>query len=408
MKRYTFYAGTVTRKEIWAVVRAFLTLKPFVAGGEIKKFERAFAEYVGVDQAFSFGAGRMALYAILEALGIGAGDEVILPAYTCVVVPNAIIYRGAKPVYVDIDRQTLNIDVNKIAAKITPKTRAIMAQHTFGLPCDMDAIMAVAREHKLAVIEDCCLALGAEYKGRKVGTFGTASFFSFDSTKVINTELGGLAATADPLLAAKIRTSQSHAPFFTKGVVLRLALQYLLSAFVYLPKFYYLGRYFMALWDRSPFAFLLTDENMLKKPTEYPYPARLSNLQAMIGLEQLKQIEKNLEHRINTAREYERIFNGYPVELVNRAPNNDYKHIYLRFTFLLDDRLAWAAKYDKKIETGTWFDSIAHGRHERLEEIGYLPGSCPVGEATAKRNINLPTHLRVKGIEKIFSKGVRS
>lgn len=140
----------------------------------------------------------MSLYVILEALGIGSKDEIILPAFTCVVVPNAMIYHGIKPVYVDIEPDTYNIDVSKIKEKITPQTKAIYAQHTFGIPCNMDCIARIAKDHGLIVIEDCAHALGASLNGRKVGSLGHVAYFSTDHSKVISTSTGGMITTKGP------------------------------------------------------------------------------------------------------------------------------------------------------------------------------------------------------------------
>ncbi|HPY80345.1 MAG TPA: DegT/DnrJ/EryC1/StrS family aminotransferase, partial [Bacteroidales bacterium] len=136
------------------------------------KFECEFAKQLSKNVAFSFWKARVALYAILKGMGIGDGDEVILPGYTCVMDVNPIKYLGAKPVYVDIEPAMYNINPDLIEAKITGRTRLIIAQHTYGYPCDMDRILAIAARRGLPVIEDCCLSLGSTYKGKPVGAFG--------------------------------------------------------------------------------------------------------------------------------------------------------------------------------------------------------------------------------------------
>src|SRR4030043_7279 len=130
----------------------------------IKQYEQTFAEILGARRAFAFWKGRVALYAILKALCIGDGDEVIVPGYTCVMNVNPIKYLGAEPVYVDIEPATFNIDTNLLREKITSNTKAIIAQHTYGYPCDMDEIIDIAGRNNVPVIEDCCLALGSRYK----------------------------------------------------------------------------------------------------------------------------------------------------------------------------------------------------------------------------------------------------
>ena len=154
-------------------------------------FERAFADWLGQGHAFAFWKGRVAMYAILKALGVGKADEVILPGYTCVMDVNPVKYLGATPVYVDIEPVTYNMDVRLLEARLTPRTKVIVAQHTYGYPCDMDAIMEIAARHGLPVVEDCCLALGSRYKGRRCGTFGVAAYWSFQWNKPFTTGSGG-------------------------------------------------------------------------------------------------------------------------------------------------------------------------------------------------------------------------
>ena len=133
------------------------------------------------------------MYAILRALGVSEGDEVILPGYTCVMDVNPIKYLGARPVYVDIEPATYNLDVRLLEKAITPRTKVIIAQHTYGYPCEMDAILSIAGRHGIPVVEDCCLALGSTYKGKLCGTFGLAAYWSFQWNKPFTTGIGGMA-----------------------------------------------------------------------------------------------------------------------------------------------------------------------------------------------------------------------
>ncbi|HOL32773.1 MAG TPA: DegT/DnrJ/EryC1/StrS family aminotransferase, partial [Anaerohalosphaeraceae bacterium] len=168
------------------------------------KFEQSFSAWLNCPYAFSFWKARVALYAILRGLNIGDGDEVILPGYTCVMDVNPIKYVGAKPVYADIEPNTFNMVPDFVEEKITLRTKLIIAQHTYGYPCDMERILQIAQKHAIPVIEDCCLALGSRYKGQLVGTFGRAAYFSFQWNKPFTTGLGGMAITNDSGLAQKI------------------------------------------------------------------------------------------------------------------------------------------------------------------------------------------------------------
>ena len=178
----------------------------YIEGVEDGAFEKAFAEYCGTKYCVGVGNGLDALMLALKALGIGAGDEVIVPSNTYIATALAVTYVGAKPVFVEPDIRTFNINPALIESAITPKTKAIMPVHLYGQPCDMDPIMAIAKKHGLKVVEDCAQAHGAIYKGKKIGTFGDAAGFSFYPGKNLGA-LGdaGATVTNDEVLAGKVR-----------------------------------------------------------------------------------------------------------------------------------------------------------------------------------------------------------
>lgn len=178
----------------------------YIEGVEDGAFEKAFAEYCGTKYCVGVGNGLDALMLALKALGIGAGDEVIVPSNTYIATALAVTYVGAKPVFVEPDIRTFNINPALIESAITPKTRAIMPVHLYGQPCDMDPIMAIAKKHDLRIVEDCAQAHGAIYKGKKIGTFGDAAGFSFYPGKNLGA-LGdaGATVTNDEVLAGKVR-----------------------------------------------------------------------------------------------------------------------------------------------------------------------------------------------------------
>jgi len=179
-------------------------------GKFIPEFEEGFARYCGVRYGVATCNGTVALHLALIALGIGQGDEVIVPALTFIATANAVKYAGAKPVLVDSAPDYWCIDPEKIGKAITPKTRAIIPVHLYGHPCDMDPIMDIAKRHNLYVIEDAAEAHGAEYKGRKVGSFADIACFSFYGNKIITTGEGGICLTNDESLAVKMRGLRDH------------------------------------------------------------------------------------------------------------------------------------------------------------------------------------------------------
>jgi dTDP-4-amino-4,6-dideoxygalactose transaminase len=166
-------------------------------------FERDFAAYMGAQHALTVTSGTVALHAAMTALGVGPGDEVLVPAYTWIATAAAPALAGAVPVLVDVD-ETLTMDPADLERKITPHTRAIIPVHMVNAPCDMDAIMAIAREHGLAVVEDACQAVGIDYKGRKLGTFGEIGVYSFNHYKNMTIGEGGAVVTDDPRLYARL------------------------------------------------------------------------------------------------------------------------------------------------------------------------------------------------------------
>ncbi len=174
-------------------------------GRYITRFEEAFASWCGMPHAVACSSGTAALHLSLVALGIGPGDEVLIPDFTLIVSANTVILAGARPVLVDVDARTWCLDPARIEDKITPRTKAIMAVHMYGHPCDMPAISDVARRHGLAVIEDCAEAHGAQVSERKVGTFGDAGCFSFYGNKILTTGEGGMVLVRDAGLAARLR-----------------------------------------------------------------------------------------------------------------------------------------------------------------------------------------------------------
>lgn len=199
------------KDEIDSVVLNVLRSGCYILGPNVKELEKEFAEYCGAKNAVSLASGTDAIHLALRALDIGQGDEVITVAFTFVATTEAVSLVGATPVFVDIDPKTFNIDYKEIEKKITPKTKAIMPVHLYGQPCDMDPIMEIAKKYNLYVIEDCCQAIGATYKGKKVGTFGEFGCFSFFPTKNLGAYGdGGIVTTNSDYLADRMMALRNH------------------------------------------------------------------------------------------------------------------------------------------------------------------------------------------------------
>lgn len=199
----------ITEKDIEAVVSVLRTSR-LSLGPKLEEFEESVAHYAGVPYGVALSSGTAGLHLGLAALGIGDGDEVILPSFTFIAVANAVVCRRAKPVFVEIDPVTLNLTAESVARAITPRTRAVIAVHTFGCPVDLDPILDLAASHGVKVIEDACEALGAEYRGRKAGGFGDLGVFAFYPNKPITTGEGGMVVTRDRQLAETIRALRNQ------------------------------------------------------------------------------------------------------------------------------------------------------------------------------------------------------
>ena len=389
---YNFYAGTSNVKESFIILSSLFRFEPIKNGKWIREYEKNFADYLGVKHSFSFATGRMGLYVILKALGLKERDEIIIPGYTCVVVPNAIIYAGVKPVYVDINEYDFNINAELIESKITNKTRAIYAQHTFGLMCDIDKILKIADKYQIPVIEDCCIALGAEHKGKKAGTFGKVAYFSTDHSKVISTASGGMVVTDDEILAEKIRGYYKNSHFCGNWINLRILFTFIMESILRKPQIYFLGKYVLFWLSKFRLLYYFSDYLAVKKPDKYPFPARLSNLQAKIGLHQLKKLNDIVRHHKETAMVYDEEIGRY-----NKYFNEKKgEHMFLRYVFLAEDPGYIINKTGKYIELENWFYSVTQGRKSDFHEVYYSPGACPVAERVSRHVINLPTNMHVK------------
>ena len=399
MRKYirgiNFIAGSTTWKECVLILSSLFSGRDIVNGNCITHYEEEFKHYLGAQHAISFGAGRMAFYAILKALDIKEGDEVILPGYTCVVVPDAVIYCGAKPVYIDIDPDTLNIDISKIEGTITPRTKVIYAQHTFGSFCNVDAIMEIARKYNLKVIEDCGQALGAEYDGKKLGTFGDAAYFTTEQSKTISTGMGGMAVTNDKEIAARIRTIQTNTEFYDKKTIQKISLQIVLFNFLYHPLIHFIGKYILYVLSRLNYFIQSTTEEEMRGERPVKYPARLSNLQAKVGLSQFKNINQNLEHRRKIATLYEESLEKLNYKIPKK---NDslYKPAYIRYWLIANDREKLKRLFQSRgIALGEWFNCPIHPKGTSLKNVFYEVGSCPVAEYITEHNVNLPVHPKI-------------
>jgi dTDP-4-amino-4,6-dideoxygalactose transaminase len=358
-----------------------------------QNLEQEFARYLEVKHIYAFNSGRSSLMAILAALEMKQGSEVMLQAFTCNAAVNPIRWAGYEPVFVDCD-QNYNLSAADLRKKITKKSRAVMVQHTFGLPADMDEIKKICDENNLILIEDCAHSLGAEYKGGKVGTFGKAAFFSFGRDKMISCVYGGMAVTDDDELARKIAAFQEKIGNPSRAWTNQQLLHPILMEKIILPAYSILGRYLLVLFQWSH---ILSKAIHWKEkrglPPDY-FPKRLPGELAILALNQLKKLEKFNAHRRELAKlYYNELKNG---DFVLPPKLNDRKAVYLRFAV----RHAAAAEiirksWKKNLLIGDWYRTPVDPFDTKPETVGYKKGTCPNAENFAGKMINLPTHINI-------------
>jgi len=357
-----------------------------------RRFEREFGEYLRVRHAVSFNSGRSALMAILNSLDLHEGDEILLQSFTCNAAANPIIWSGLKPVYVDVDEKTFNIDVEDLEKKIRSKSRAVIVQHTFGLPAEMDEILEICQKNNLILIEDCAHSLGAEYNGKKVGTFGKVAFFSFSRDKVISSVYGGMVVTNDDKLAQKIKEYQGKIGYPSYFWIKQQLLHPILMNWLVLPTYSILGKYLLLLFQRLKILSKAVHwkEKRGKKPGYFP--KRMPNALAILALNQFKKLERFNNHRKELSSFYRRELK----ELSSFELPPDLEQIYLRFTIKHPKaheiiKKAWS----NNLLIGDWYTSPIAPYDTKLDKMGYVSGSCPNAEKLAKETLNLPTHINI-------------
>jgi perosamine synthetase len=337
------------RNVIEAVKSGWISSK----GTFIEEFEQNFSNYCGRKYGLATSNGTVALHLALKALGIGKGDEVIVPNLTFVAVANTVTYCNAKPVFVDSHPDYWCIDPEKIEEKITPKTKAIIPVHLYGHPCDMYPIMKIAEDHNLYVVEDAAEAHGAEYKGKKVGSFGDISCFSFYGNKIITTGEGGMCLTNDEELAEKMRILRDH------GMNPNRRYWYNIVGFNY----------------------------------------RMTNLQAAVGVAQLKKLDRFVEKKREIARSYsEELKDLEEIELIKLHPEMPWaKCVYWMYCILVEDKLGISRDElmkrleEKGIDTRPFFYPM-HVMPPYKNNEGF-----PIAEEIAKKGINLPSGVNLEG-----------
>jgi len=339
------------REEIKAVVDV-LKSGSLTQGKNVETFEKQFSSFIGTKHGIACSSGTAALQVGIEAAGVREGDEVITTPFTFIASANAIVYNRAKPIFADIDAGTFNIDPGKIREKITHKTKAVVVVHLYGQPCDMAPIQELCKEKDLLLIEDACQAHGAEYRGKKAGSFGILSAFSFYATKNMMTGEGGMMLTDDDGTAEKARIiiNQGQANRYEHVMI--------------------------------------------------GYNDRMTDMQAAIGIAQLRRLEAMNSKREKNARFLTRMLR--PLGWIETPfVSRDVKHAWHQYTIkvpagMRDDFMGYLNS--KGIGARVYYPRPVH-MQPVYHSMGYREGLCPVAEAVSKQVLSLPVHPQLKKTE---------
>ena len=373
----------------------------------VRRFESQFSSMIGEGAAVSFASARMGMFALMKIIGVRHNDDVIVTGATCSVVINAIKRLGANPIYADIDCDTLGSSVAAIQKVLTVKTRLIIAQHTFGIPCDILSIAALAREHGIFLLEDCALTVGSKLDGIVCGNFGDAAVFSTDHTKPLNTMIGGLVYTSDEQLLNQLRIDQNSSPNLSQPKQRAIWNQLLFERqYSHHAKYgrqaliYKFKRRFRNL--DTPF---LEDDYRPNGESSYPYPAKMPSFLAVLGIFELQRWPIAVRDRC----EFLSVFLG-SMERSNMLQHLPSSYFDERKN-IIPLRIAWAQRDGDKLRekiskfidiAGIWFAQPIEAAAEPLVKYGYTPGTCANSERMGPLMINLPCIMERDGQELFF------
>ncbi len=387
----------VQKDDFWLALKLVFTPWSWKKTKASERLEQELGNYLKIAHCFAFNSGRSALLAILKALDLREGSEILVQGFTCNAAVNPIIWSGFKPVYVDIEKETLNIDPKDLEKKITSEAKAVLVQHTFGLPAKMDEILAICKKHNLILIEDCAHALGAEYKGKKVGAFGQAAFFSMGRDKIISSVYGGMAVTNDPGLAERVQSFQQNLDFPSGRWTLQQLLHPVLTKGLVMPLYGFcgLGKYILIIFQRLKLMSKAVHKTEKKGRQPRYFPQKMPNALSVLALNQFKKLEDYNKHRQNIADVYQKELQA----LGHILPPAEQGRIFMRYSLLTEDntdKLIDVFKKKRIFLNDGWRKSVIMPFDTSQEAMQYHKGACPVAEKAAEQIINLPTHINIK------------
>lgn len=377
-------------------------------GKAIAFVKEKFRKYFKTKHVFCFNSGRSALAVGLKALNLPPESEVLLQAFSCVVVVNSINYVGLKPVFVDIGKNSFGLDIDDLQKKITPKTKVIITQNLFGIPDDYKKILPIVNEHKLILIEDCAQSLGSLYNGKKLGLFGKFAIFSFGREKVISSTFGGVLITSDDILAGSIEKIYKKIPYPGSYWIFKQILHPIVFSVV-IPTYFMLrmgkfsiGKGILFSLQKLHLIDFSVSEKEKKGTFNDSFIGKIPNALAVLADNQFKKLEKFNKKRIKFAQYYFKNLKSIKSIQLPKI-DNDYQPIFLRFPL----RFANAKQldnfaYKRNIYFSNWYDNVIAPGDVDLKAINYK--KCPNAEKAVKTIINLPTYpkMAIKDAQRVI------
>jgi len=374
--------------DILQSVKNIFSFFSYKKGNSVASLEQWFKNYFNVDGSMSFSNARSGLYAICKGLGIGKGDEVIIQAFTCIVVATPLLATGATVVYADVSKN-LTFNIKDLENKITKKTKAIVVQHTFGIPADMEKITKLAKAYGVFLIEDVAHSIGATYKGKKLGTFGIASIFSFGRDKAFSSVFGGIVLSRDKELTQKIHAFQKQKPMPSFFWIFQQLLHPI--AFTVILPLYdraSLGKVLLVLLQKLKLLSVPVESEEKRGKFDPAKIKRYPNALASLAINQLKKIESYNHKRKIIANMYLETIQELGIE--SPAQKDE---ILIRFPLFIEKPSALREYFRKEnIYLGNWYHNVIDPVDSNFSAVGYTRGSCKMAEILARKIINLPTY----------------
>lgn len=335
-----------------------------------------------------FFRGRVGLHAMLKAMSIGRGDQVAIQAFTCIAVPEAVMATGASPLYIDIEDNGFNMSADDLASKVTPQTRAIVVQHTFGIPADMACIIKIATAHGIPIIEDCCHTLASKYKGKDVGSFGVGSFYSYEWGKPLVSGVGGSIRVNDEKLAEIIKADYASYNLPDIATQIKIELQYHAFSLLYRPSWY---------WPVRSLFHWLGDIGLLKgnyNPVDEiadDFSRRMSPGVKKRLILKIKNLERQTQHIRWVSKQYREGI--YSAAISHPALQCEDDTVFARYPLLSTNKQDLLLKARKaNVELAEWYATPVHPLMGKdLDKVHYIIGSCPNAEQRCLEVVTLPT-----------------